>query len=96
MLSTVEEDKTDAPLLAVLMVATTILTVLTILAVIVLFYSYQGPVKTRWANKDVMPGKAATAQQAGNLNQALWLDKEAGKVQLPIEDAKAKVIQENQ
>ena len=95
MYQTVEEDKTDAPLLAVLMVATTILTILTILATIALFYSYQGPVKTRWANKDVMPGAASKAEQSGNLNETLWLNKEEGKVQIPIEDAKNLLLEES-
>ena len=96
MLEPVEEDKTDAPILAVLMVATTILTVLTILAVIVLFYSWGGPVKTRWANDNVMPGKALTAEQAQSLNESTWKDKDAGKVTLPIEEAKSLLLKENQ
>jgi len=94
MYETVETDETNAPILAILMIATSILTVLTILATIALFYWKSEQVSNQYADENPGIGRIMVEQQTHELNQYRWVDKEAGKVTLPIEAAQELLIKE--
>jgi hypothetical protein len=60
----VEKDNTDAPLLAMLLAATTVLTIVTILAVIVLFYWKQDQLMAEHeANSTALQGRSILEEQ---------------------------------
>ncbi len=64
----VEQDNTDAPVLAMLMAGTTVLTIVTILAVIVLFYWKQDQlIAEHEANSNALRGHQILEEQAKDL-----------------------------
>ena len=95
MYNTVESDETDAPLLAVLMVGTTVLTVLTILATIALFYWQKDAIRDQYADSSTSPGRALVEDQRTNLNNSVWIDKAANRFSMPIDAAKELIIKES-
>ena len=94
MYESVESDETDAPLLAVLMAATTILTVFTILATIALFYWSRESISEAYANEDVPKSQVEKEAQETLLGESRWIDKEAGKLSVPLQTAKELLLKE--
>ncbi|HRV83127.1 MAG: hypothetical protein H6830_02340 [Planctomycetes bacterium] len=94
MLETVEEDQTDAPLLAILMTATVIITVLTILAVIALFYWKSESIAEQYVGNTESPGRQELTDQRSRLAESVWVDKDKGRVTVPLKTAEEILVKE--